>query len=570
MTAAAALALPLMATTLAPSEAGAAVRCTIVGTSGADRLVGTPRRDVICGGGGNDYILGGGGDDLVYGGPGADRIYGGAGTDRLLGGSSDDIVSGGDGSDTALGGPGKDRLTGGPGNDRLAGEDANDVADGGAGTDTVLGGDGNDDLAGGTSADTIDGGAGTNWCQLDAADVANRCVYDKTPGAADNLTASTSSIDVTLAHRSVTFRVHVTDDTGVDDVLIGPGEDTPWFPGTMAKLVSGDVRNGWWTATVTVRRWSMPGTYVPVVEIWDRLHRQSETPFPAAGVEVLDATPDTVKPEVTLLSPDPTTAYDVRTAAAKVTIRARIVDEVSGVGNISMSIWAPRVNGAGTEGFGDNITLTSGTGRDGIWTGTIMIPKGQVGGDWSVAIAVSDRAHLDWKNVVRYWGPGEYEAYQGDLEKNRPFPYGMGSINVIGRLRTDSAPPVLSSATVSPATVDTLAGPAAVHVSLQATDAGSGIDGMNVTLVPAVEEDNLTWHPSMNPHLASGTIKDGTWTGTINLPQGLPPGTYYLRVYLWDRETNSASYISSGHPDAAYWSNTIADNPMVTVVDSTP
>ena len=88
---------------------GRPVRCTIVGTQGADVIRGTTRRDVICGLGGNDTILGRGGDDVVYGGPGADVINGGLGHDRIFGGGGRDTVHVRDGRrDVVAGGPGND------------------------------------------------------------------------------------------------------------------------------------------------------------------------------------------------------------------------------------------------------------------------------------------------------------------------------------------------------------------------------------------------------------------------------------------------------------------------------
>lgn len=96
-------------------------RCTITGTSGADRLVGTAGPDVICGNAGNDVLVGGGGDDVLIGGRGDDQLRGQNGNDRAYGGDGRDIV---------VGGPGSDRLSGGAGPDRC---------DGGAGTDTAAG-----------------------------------------------------------------------------------------------------------------------------------------------------------------------------------------------------------------------------------------------------------------------------------------------------------------------------------------------------------------------------------------------------------------------------------------------
>src|SRR3954471_12770190 len=95
------LALPPLAALLllaAPTPASAAtytisgVRCTKVGTAGADRLSGNNYRDVICGLGGNDVIYANGGDDLVDGGTGNDTVYGGTGNDTVYGSYGDDVI----------------------------------------------------------------------------------------------------------------------------------------------------------------------------------------------------------------------------------------------------------------------------------------------------------------------------------------------------------------------------------------------------------------------------------------------------------------------------------------------
>ncbi|WP_240528515.1 calcium-binding protein [Streptomyces humi] len=95
--------------------------CTIIGTSGADRLNGTFGNDVICGLGGNDTLLGNGGTDTVYGDYGNDTIDGGAGNDTLYGGPGDDSVSGSAGNDRVV---------------TTDGVSGNDTANGGLGTDT--------------------------------------------------------------------------------------------------------------------------------------------------------------------------------------------------------------------------------------------------------------------------------------------------------------------------------------------------------------------------------------------------------------------------------------------------
>lgn len=85
-------------------------RCTIVGTSGQDRLRGTPYDDVICGLGGADVIAGRSGADILDGGAGADLLVGGPGYDELLGAGGDDLLDSRDGRrDDVDGGAGDDR-----------------------------------------------------------------------------------------------------------------------------------------------------------------------------------------------------------------------------------------------------------------------------------------------------------------------------------------------------------------------------------------------------------------------------------------------------------------------------
>lgn len=95
--------------------------CTVVGTSGNDRILGSSGNDVICGLGGNDVVIGGGGRDLVDGANGADRLGGAGGGDLLLGLRGNDRLTGGAGRDGLGGGAGHDVLRGGGGADRFSG-----------------------------------------------------------------------------------------------------------------------------------------------------------------------------------------------------------------------------------------------------------------------------------------------------------------------------------------------------------------------------------------------------------------------------------------------------------------
>lgn len=570
-TVAATVGLMLLAALSATPAAGASARqassagthsarggiCTITGTPRADRLVGTPGHDVICGRGGDDVLVGLAGDDLLDGGPGADTLRGGTGAD---------LVKGGDGQDRLEGGSDADRLVGGAGGD---------VALGSTGPDRLIGGAGNDDLTGGPQADTIDGGTGTNWCSADPADTSSECAYDLTAPDADQLSLSTDTVDVTEADRTVTVRVHVIDDTGVTSVVVQPGPDTPWLANGWADLTSGDARDGWWEATVPFHRWSRPSTYHPVVRLWDRVNHDAEYAPDDAAIEILDSDPDYELPQASLLAPTPTQAFDVTTTGKTIKVEAHLTDANSGVDpdSVSLLLWAPRVNGSQTRAYGAGLDLVAGTINDGTWSGSVDLPQDSVGGAWQIGLYVSDRASRGARTTrAIYWGPVEYgyQRWNSSEGDNRPFPDDMGTVTVVGHERTDFTAPTISGVQLAPGVVDTLSGPATIQVTAHAVDAGSGVQGVSVFLMRAEDGSGGTLYLMDSLVRVAGTRTDGTWEGTITLPRGLAPGTYYAWVPTWDREDNETAYVAPGHPTAEFSTHVLDTEATVTVADSSP
>lgn len=136
--------------------------CTILGTSGPDRITGTTGNDVICGLGGDDAISGVGGRDAIDGADGNDRLSGGVGGDLLLGLRGNDRLDGGGDDDRIGGGADNDRIEAGNGTDVASGASGNDAVGGEAGNDTLRGLAGRDRINGGPGRDRLDGGAGSD------------------------------------------------------------------------------------------------------------------------------------------------------------------------------------------------------------------------------------------------------------------------------------------------------------------------------------------------------------------------------------------------------------------------
>lgn len=488
------------------------LRCTIIGTPGADVLKGTNGRDVICGRGGNDTIRARGGDDVIDGGGGRDVINGGGGGDRIYGGS---------GADSENGGGGRDVLQGGAGGDTLLG--------GGDG-DTLQGQDGNDDLDGQNGGDNLDGGDGTNWCTIGAGDVQNRCVYDRTAPVLHEMVAVPSVVDVTNADRPFTIRLHITDDTGVARVS-GYSGDASQNGGPT--LVSGDRRNGWWEIKGVVRRYSKPGEWGIVASVGDRINRQSWRAEPT-GFTVRNSNPDTKAPVITSFTMNKT-AVDVRTGDAKVVLTAEVAEDKSGMNDLELALLTPANSYNGAE-VQDRFVRVSGGLRGGKWRAEVTIPKGSTGGRWNVLIYAQDfvgNRHL-------YVGPDVYELRRHETYNNyMPLP-SYGRLDVTGRA-VDTSAPVLQDVVVDRTSIDTLPRSTTVYFDVTAADAGDGIRQISISVIDPVNWVELQGTAFREQPLA-GTANAGTWRVGVTFPQGTSPGAYQVaHVSLWDG-TNHGFY----------------------------
>lgn len=508
--------------------------CTRVGTPGDDVLSGTSSRDVICGLGGDDVIRGGGGNDVLVGGAGSDDLYAGAGSDDVYAGTGADDIGSAAGTDDVFGGPGGDEISGGSGDDDIFGQD------------------GNDDLTGGRGADEVIGGDGTNWCTLDSQDIGTRCKYDREAAAAKSLELSRTFADVTESDKFGTVRVHVVDDTGVKDVVLSAYDPDTGASLTVgyAHLASGTIRDGWWEQSFRARRWTEPGQFTFAVDMRDRVRRSSSREWPAV-FRLANQKVDRDLPTVTLLKPTESTVVDVRDEAQTVVVEARMKDAQSGVYDGNPFCLFKPVDGFYTNLVCPNAELVSGTRYDGVWRARIRIPRGEVGGDWNVSLHATDHAHPDETHM--WLGPDVWRLWSDNGTNPDPYypalPNGTGRFKVRGT--TDSVAPSVTGVTISPSRIDTLPGPVRVKFEVTARDAvGEGVEAVGVWLHPsdAVEGSGVDFE-FLDLRLSAGTKVNGTWSGSYDIPQGTPPGTYYLQVMVND-PTHYRSWFSPGSPYA--------------------
>ncbi|MEN0129155.1 MAG: calcium-binding protein, partial [Brevundimonas sp.] len=551
----------------------------LYGSSGSDRISGGTGSDTVSGGDGTDTLSGGDGTDTITGGTGNDVVDGDAGQDVVRGDSGNDVVKGDSGNDKLSGGTGADRVSGGDGADSVAGGSGNDNLAGGAGHDKLYGNEGNDDLDGGSSSDTIDGGDGTNWCVIDSQDARTRCVYDRTAPKVASAAFSEAAVDVSTAAAPVDVTVSLTDDTGLVQVQAYlMSADNMSQPVTIPFMtrVSGTPRDATYRDTISVPRWIPAGTYHLAVDAIDRVGHETWVHLTDTVLRVSDTAVDLAHPTMSSLSsPAKATTVDVRKAAATVPVRVTVSDGVSGVAEVRACASYPvpsELDDASLTYVSDDcatLSLASGSAKAGTYSGGMTIPKGSVGGDWNVRFVVADRAGNSWS----YMGPDEWAQSCAEQVGTvnecwaSPIPGRGGRFTVLGA--SDNHAPVLVSNSITPTTVDTLPRAATVEVSARITDV-EGVTGASVVLLAPQTGEGWTNGAFASMTLSSGTAQDGIWTGTIELPQGTPPGDYYLQLSVHDL-THQRQYQS---PDSyAYgWglNQPLPGAGKVTVVDSEP
>jgi hypothetical protein len=312
-----------------------------------------------------------------------------------------------------------------------------------------------------------------------------------------------------------------------------------------------------------VPRYTPPGEFRPEVVLRDRLGRSVTDATSDERLVVRDENPDTAHPTLELLAPLGTDPVDVRTAAADVRVTVRGTDELAGVGRVDLCLSRELSFGYSTVVCQDGVSRASGTAHDGTWTAVLRVPKGAPSGAWNVWVHAYDRV----QNDARWLGP---DAYRSWVERRvccgavRPFADGAGVVTVIGG--EDRTRAWVEAVTVTPAEVDTLAGPATARVAVRARDAeGEGVTEVRAVLVSGSDRVDAPQFPLVDLERTSGDLVDGTWEGDLVLPQGTPPGTYPVLVGIAD-VAHADNYVGTSYPHDDTGYRRLDHDPVVVVV----
>jgi hypothetical protein len=286
---------------------------------------------------------------------------------------------------------------------------------------------------------------------------------------------------------------------------------------------------------------------------------------------VSSTTVDTAIPvveELVLVTP-PDGRLDVRESPGEVVVEARITDDLSGVSEVRLCPWRPDPrDGYTPTGLCTSMAPVLLEGREDWYRGRFTVPQASLSGDWNLEISAVDR--VNWADHTVWFGPDLYRSTVERAEEPTPLirqlPGGQGRLTVLGTTGDDVAPTVVATS-MTPTEVDTLYRDQTITVKVHAVDAGAdGVNRVGVWLHSSSDGSGTSSGSPETRRLTSGTPQDGWWTVDVVLPQGTPPGTYYLMVVASDSQ-HTVSFTSPGSPyEGGYRQETLPERAVVTVV----
>ena len=226
-------------------------------------------------------------------------------------------------------------------------------------------------------------------------------IGDAAPPDIQSLSLSPASVDTSTCAQTITVTAHLTDDfSGVSaaDVQffnaagqVAVASLFPW------NLQSGIARDGIYLGILTMRQYSAPGTwYVDVATVSDNagnsgMHVPSQLVARGLFWSFEQVGPgDTTAPVLQELSWTPTT-INAAPAAQQITVTARVIDDLAGMGT---PFSPPIVSFVSPSGQYLSLHLTqriAGTSVDGTDSGVLTVPALSESRAWTASFAVWDQ-----------------------------------------------------------------------------------------------------------------------------------------------------------------------------------
>ncbi len=199
---------------------------------------------------------------------------------------------------------------------------------------------------------------------------------------------STTEIDVSDSPQTVTFTLHLTDATGVKDIdfHVFNSENTrgEYNHEVEFSLMSGDTKDGVYTGSITFDNTMSPGDYLCVIDhLSDELGNVNLTNLGVKHLNVVNTSGDFECPIVESFEMS-TSEIDVTESPKTVTFTLHLTD-ATGVKDIDFHVF----NSENTQGEYNHkveFSLSSGSSKDGIYTGSITFDNSVAPGDYLCVI----------------------------------------------------------------------------------------------------------------------------------------------------------------------------------------
>ena len=230
-------------------------------------------------------------------------------------------------------------------------------------------------------------------------------------GAADinaptlvSVSAAPAEVDTTSGPATIMVNARITDAQSGLSVYQGSVTFTSpsggqTLKGYIGNLLSGTTRDGRYQINVAVPRYAEPGLWrLSAVELVDQVGNKAvlgTAELAGAGLsasfEQAGTTGDSQAPVLADFTVNPD-AVNVATSAQRVTVRARVTDDLAGViSNVGLFFTSPSGNQTISPSYNEWIRI-SGTARDGVYEATLIVPFRAEAGAWSVKVTMSDVA----------------------------------------------------------------------------------------------------------------------------------------------------------------------------------
>lgn len=359
---------------------------------------------------------------------------------------------------------------------------------------------------------------------------------DLLPPRLESVRVSPAAVDAGAGGRVKVSAVATDDLSGVTAVTVYLDRDGG---GQLAAAVlhrtGGTARHGTWSGSIVLQpHGTAPGTYrVGDVIMRDRVGNHGAlTVFHGRHltVQVSNRKRLDTEPPAAVSGRITPGIVDVTENAQLVTYRLRVRDDFTGVAQVSVLV---KVSGpAPAEGRSVKLVRVAGTARNGLWKGTLRVPRYSQPGTW----IVYDTELVD--------AVGNHADLSDD-----PF---TNQLQVLDST-PDTTGPELVSESRTPDTIDTRTAAQQVHVTVQGHDAAAGVRTVTVYAGGRLDELGDPGYLLRAPlHLTA----DGSWTGDLTFPRYSWQGTWSLGVELTD-QTGNVSFLDPAALSAAGFPSTV-------------